>query len=617
MTFFAPTAATYRALIDEVQAAGLNVVSTSDNRATLSIAGSSALIDRIFQTDIHAVYQTGAGYRYANSRPATMPQRWVGLVNNIAGFDNLESSSVGRVDAPHRPFPRPIQPLLLHTTTYAYDGHFLNGNENGATVRRWLNYAEGAGQKTPDKAVDDGDHCTNTCSVFYVDFARLDSSQDPALDFLADPQFTECNPSGYATGDWVLHQPATGCGPTTRTSPSPNQFNGNYGNLNGIGAKFLSYIQGTYAGKTQGCCQDPRWNNHDYIFQDTTSTDLLHDTKCCATTLEFQSDPPFLTDFTAFQTSLVHVNGVHFHNGDPYLSFPNGFADGQTADETGDATCEFCLQDFGSANVAGGVCEFCLQNGTEIDGDRYMYPLFVPYAVNVATDVIGDGHQFINLNEYNRGFSPPNVGASNDDRYLLYATYMLYYQPNDTHKAILWEDFDPHGNSSPYNGVFPEQALVGYNAPAIPLSSYLPAANGIGLAGCTPSEGDSGGIIPYLIPNTCRHGNYNGTMHWLGMYGQIYSSGTYPSGDIKTGSPALIGPIAFVINLTTTAQTVPCTWLEKYGYTATTFHHEIVIATPGDVLNGGSLDFMSTPFACDTQPSPTTIPAQSARFLGV
>jgi hypothetical protein len=621
---FAPSATAYNALISQVLAAGLKVVSTTENRSSLTIAGPSALIDRLFQTDIHVVFQSGVGYRYANGRTATMPQQWVGLVSNIDGFDNLASRSAGSISNPLWPKPR-ITGLLLHTTTYAYDGHFLNGAESTATVQRWLNYAEGAGQKTPDKAVGDGDHCLNTCSVFYADFARMDTTQDPAKDFLAETGFVDCSAGGhFAADDWVLHTTALPCGPSTRTSPSPSQLNGNYGNLTGIGAKFLAYIQGNYSGLT-GCCLDSRWNLHDYIFQDTTSTDLYHDTQCCLQTMEYSSDTPFLSAFTAFQTSLVHVNGIHFHNGDPYLSFPNGFADGQTANENGDVTCEFCMQDFGSTHVAGGVCEFCMQNGTE--GNRSMYPLFVPYTVNVASDVIGAGHQFINLNEYNggEGYKPPSkgghdiVGASVDDRYLLYSTYMLYYQPSDTQKAILWEDFEDHASNSAYNGVFPEQALVGYGTPAIALLTYVPAINGIGLAGCTPSEGDSGGIIPYLIPGTCVHGNYNGTMHWLGMYGQIYPTGSYPSGDIKTGNPASIGSIAFVVNLTTTAQTVPCTWFINNGYTNTTFNHEITIApTGGDVLHGGALDFTSTAFECqDTRSNPTSIPAQSARFLGV
>jgi len=513
------------------------------------------------------------------------------------------------------PMPRSSPALLLHTTTYAYDGHFDNGGVSTANVHRWLNFAEGAGQTTPDKEITDGDHCVNTCSVFYTDIGRLDSGNQPAADFLtAANGFTEC--PGLlppASTDWVLHTvPPPACSSSTETQPVTGNPNGNYGNLSGIGAAYLAYVQGSYAHCTPTCV-DSDWNLHDYIFQDTTSVDLHHDTKGSSATLEFANDTTYSAALIAFENTLVHVAGGPFSAGQTYLNILNGFADdGQGAVDNGDVTCEFCLQDFGSSHVTIGLCEFCQQSGSP--GSYVMKPLFVPYAVNTASQVIAGGNQFINLNEYNSGegftHGTDQVGATYEDRYMVYATYMLYYQPSDPKKAILWEDFDDHANSSNFNGVFPEQALVGYGTPATALVAYVPDTHtpGIGLGGCTPSEGDSGGISTYLIALTCVHRSDG---RYLGEYGQIYSSGSYPTSGLS-GSPAAVGPIAFVINLTDVAKVVPCSWFTFHSYTSTTFNHEILISANGDVLNSGTLNLTGAAFACGT----TTIPAESARFLG-
>jgi hypothetical protein len=515
--------------------------------------------------------------------------------------------------APHRPNPQHVKPrtasLLVHTTTIANDGHFDNGNVSKSDVNRWVSYAEGAGQTAPDKAVTDGDHCANTCSMFYTDFARLDPSQHPASDFLADPLFRECSGVGSpAAIDWVLHTlPPPACSSSTRTQPKPGHYNGNYGALTGIGAAFLSYIQGTYA-----CCASSNWNLHDFIFQDTTSVDQFHDTQCCAATLEFANNTTYSAALFAFEDSLVHVAGGPFTAGQAYMSFLNGFSDGETAMDTGDVVCSVCTQDFGSSHVAGGECELCLQNGSP--GAYYMFPLFVPYTVNTASVVIGaggaSGHQYILFTEYNSRDYTGQVGASFEDRYLTYSTYMLYYQPNHSTAAILGEDFDKHASSSTFNGVFPEQALVGYGTPALALVPYV--SGNYGLGGCDPpnppQKQDSGGIAAYLIATTCVHRSDG---RYLGEYGQIYSSGSYPTSGLSQ-PPASIGPIAFVINLTDAAKTVPCAWFTGLGYTQNTFTHEILISHDGDVLNSGALNLSGAAFSCGL----TTIPSMSARFLG-
>lgn len=612
MTYFAPSSNTYNALIAQVRMLGLKVVSTSANRATLIVSGPTVSINRIFLTDMHVVYQSGVGNRYANSRPAIMPQGWVGVLSSIDGFDNLAL----------RPNPRSVPPVpILHTTTIADDGLYVGGAVPRPTVLRWLSYAVGNGAATPDKAVSDGDHCVNTCSMFYTDFARLHDSYEPYASFLLDGNFVECSGSGIgpAADDWVLHTTTLPCSAATRTNPKPGLhiYNGNYGNLAGVGADFLSFIQGTYMGCTG--CNNPLWNLHDYMFQDTTSVDLLHNTQCCSSTYEFPDNSTYDNALYAFENSLVHVAALPwFTAGQSYLSFLNGFADGQSDVDTGNNRCSVCLLDFNSSSVAGGVCEFCMQTGPPT---TKMHPMYAPYTVNTASDVINAGHAFDNFNEYNIGeFSSPypQVGAAPEDRYMLYATYMLYYQPSNPKAAILGEDFDRHtvDRSSSFNGVFPEQALVGYG-PAIALQPYLPdhGTSPKGFAGCTPNQGDSGGIAAYLIPNTCVQRADN--LLYVGEYGQAYSSGSYPTNGLSNG-PVAVGPIAFVVNLTDKPKTVPCSWITGLGqnYTQQTFQHEILIGTLAnqdqDVLNGGDLNLQGSSFRCDV----TIIPATKARFLG-
>lgn len=542
------------------------------------------------------------------------------VASSFAGMAPINQPHPMSATDPHRPgppraraLPHSSPALLVHTATEAYDGHFDNGLVSPAPVRRWVSYAVGAGDAMPDKAVTDGDHCVNTCSVFYTDFARLNPANEPTNSFFHDSHFVECvsGTGSPAANDWVLHmtQPPA-CAPSTRTSPKPGIYNGNYGNLSGIGAAFLAYIQGTYSGVSP-CCVNSNWNLHDYMFQDTTSVDLNHDTQCCSATYEFASNTTYDAALFAFEDSLVHVAGGPFTAGQAYLSFLNGFADNNIADDSGHIVCKVCTQDFGSTHVAGGVCEFCQQTGSL--GSVQMQPLFVPYTVNTASVVI-PGHQFINLAEFNSGesgVSGHQVGATFEDRYMLYATYMLYYQPSSAKSAILMEDFDKHATNSTFNGVFPEQALVVYGTPARPLVPYVTGSFGLG--GCDPGQpgsGDSGGIAGYLIAGTCK---LRTDGRWLGEYGQIYPSGSYPTTGLNN-APTSLGPIAFIINLTDVAKTVPCTWFTGLGYPnpTTTFIHEILISADGDVLNGGALNLSGAGFLCGL----TTIPALSARFLG-
>jgi len=87
--YFAPSATDYARSAAILIRAGFHVTNSFENRTILDVAAPVRTVERYFATEIHTVNQVGHGFRYANVRPATMPDELLPTVAAISGFDNL------------------------------------------------------------------------------------------------------------------------------------------------------------------------------------------------------------------------------------------------------------------------------------------------------------------------------------------------------------------------------------------------------------------------------------------------------------------------------------------------------------------------------------------------
>jgi subtilase family serine protease len=102
--YFAPAAADYARVAASLRRAGFAIERASANRTIIDAVGSVAMVEHYFGTQIHVVLQRGYGLRYANSKPALMPNDLRGVVLHVTGFDDLIN-----VRYPHTPYwTRPI-----------------------------------------------------------------------------------------------------------------------------------------------------------------------------------------------------------------------------------------------------------------------------------------------------------------------------------------------------------------------------------------------------------------------------------------------------------------------------------------------------------------------------
>jgi len=90
--YFAPSQSDYARVAQQLQRAGFQVVGTYDNRTVLDVVGPARAVNTYFNTEIHSVFQTGYGLRYANVRPASMPAELQNELVAISGFDNLNKA---------------------------------------------------------------------------------------------------------------------------------------------------------------------------------------------------------------------------------------------------------------------------------------------------------------------------------------------------------------------------------------------------------------------------------------------------------------------------------------------------------------------------------------------
>jgi kumamolisin len=106
--YFGPSLQAQRQVIEALKAAGLRIVRTFGNRTIVDATGSSAAVERLFQTRIDSGIQAGHGPRYKNVRDAVMPAALRGSVAAVSGLDNLVAFAP-RTDVVYG-FVSPIRP---------------------------------------------------------------------------------------------------------------------------------------------------------------------------------------------------------------------------------------------------------------------------------------------------------------------------------------------------------------------------------------------------------------------------------------------------------------------------------------------------------------------------
>ena len=100
--YFAPTPEQQRSVVAAFRAAGLRVTHSYANRTLLDVQGTSASVERFFDTEIHSVSQGRFGSRFANVKPATVPGTLAPLIATVG----LSNFIVARTGPRVRPYDR-------------------------------------------------------------------------------------------------------------------------------------------------------------------------------------------------------------------------------------------------------------------------------------------------------------------------------------------------------------------------------------------------------------------------------------------------------------------------------------------------------------------------------
>ncbi len=101
--YFAPTMRDYEGTATALSRAGFRITQTFDNRTVIDATAPAAVAERYFTTQIHRVFQSGVGVRYANAVPALIPTELRGIVASVSGLNDLN------VVAPLYRFPGPAE----------------------------------------------------------------------------------------------------------------------------------------------------------------------------------------------------------------------------------------------------------------------------------------------------------------------------------------------------------------------------------------------------------------------------------------------------------------------------------------------------------------------------
>jgi hypothetical protein len=243
--------------------------------------------------------------------------------------------------------------------------------------------------------------------------------------------------------------------------------------------------------------------------------------------------------------------------------------------------------------------EFCIQNGsTGVGGGLFIKATFVPYCVNVATQVDALGRGMIITSEMECGTGGCASGAHDvdapiADRMSHFATWFLAYDTNglkapngESISVVSFEDFNNHTNNASSFSVFDEQFIEPIGDPNVQARPYFASGiPGSGLAGCG-SASDLYGLADYLLAGTCAAA-LNGVQ--IGVYEKCYHHFSYH--DIAYGD------ICVLINLRNSDYTIQSGDIPA-GYTVTHTYlpNSACTDTPncGDAVTGGTSNSQCT-----------------------
>jgi hypothetical protein len=424
---------------------------------------------------------------------------------------------------------------------------------------------------------------------------------------------TACSPPTPQPGDRTT--PAQNCTPTVNNS---NICNPN------AQAWWVSAYQGTQPGFV-----NTNDNLFSWLLSDTAENYFPHSTKLLAVQ-EINGGMGGAGAQAQFQAcwEARHNSFVHGGPGDPFGGaqfnvMTNSLQYGQTgkpggAAGAGDISCDVvnCLDQFiNTTNVLMGMCEFCPQNGTNGTGaGLVMFPTFVPYSVNVASqaDALGRGVMFraapecINKCDGTAGSVFPVDGPVHD-RMMFFAQWFLAYDtgPNapsgvpvlkfvctcpsngESINAAMMEDFNNHSGTVGIDNTssiasFDEEYIVPIGDPNVQAQAYVKSNNGTanGWGSCnTSGTDDTHGLDDYLIPGSC---DSTGSKR-LGVYKKCYEHFSYH------GAP--FGAICGFLNLRQTAGAYTIASGDVTGYSVTHTYAPMSTCTDspncGDYVTGG------------------------------
>jgi hypothetical protein len=530
----------------------------------------------------------------------------------------------------------------------AYDGQFGGVGIAAATACNnslFLEFATQGLTGSVQKAITDAANCGNQ-AVLYGDSVRIDHTTVSTLGIAFASGGNGVGGASVAcvgggTDNCFFHTvggaPFPGVHatpqPGDRTTPAQNNSatinNSNLCNANAQ-AWWVSAFQGSQPGFVNA--NDNLFN---WLLSDTAENYFQHATRENQVQ-EINGGLPdpganaaFQTCWYAWHSSFVHVTGGSFTAGQQFNVMTNSLQYGQTgkpggATGAGDISCDVvnCLgQFFNTTNVLMGMCEFCPQNGTNGTGaGLVMFPTFVPYSVNVASqaDALGRGVMFraapecINKCDGTAGSVFPVDGPIHD-RMIFFAQWFLAYDAGrnapsgapvlkfvctcpsngESINAVMMEDFNNHSGTGGIDNTssiasFDEAYIVPIGDANVQERAYSSngngAANGFGRCDTAvvlgvPDVPDIGGLDDYLIPGTC---DSSGTKR-LGVYKKCYQHFSYH------GAP--FGAICGFLNLRQTAGAYTIQAGDVTGYSVTHTYAPMSTCTDspncGDYVTGG------------------------------
>jgi hypothetical protein len=377
--------------------------------------------------------------------------------------------------------------------------------------------------------------------------------------------------------------------------------------------------------KGTGDTTSKTFDGGDLLFYDTTNTLMANHTNSADAALEIGNDPA-LSNAEALWMPLANQHS----NGSSYNVFMNGMAQGTSKIENGSpgpgqschVNAQDCLIQLGFTPVVGGVEEFCGQTGPS----TFYKSVFGAWCVNSASNVLAANKQFVELQEYegSGGANDPTVtllGTTAAHMLAYYVEFLLTYQPTKPFAEYSWLDIESHvctaggcsggaaDNSINHLSAWPIQEFVPTGTMGIGITAYSQnghsGAGSIGLAGCTPSENDVGGIQVYLVAGSCGSGSGGDSASNVGVYCNGTTSYTINGG-------ASLGAAEFCVNMTgSTYNSSLCARLfADTGQLGSSFGHQVDIGQPtgsstfADLVSGGTIS-TGLSFACGTPSIPS------------